>query len=298
MRKSVFYDLLSKPVSRIEVILDYCAKKDVLDIGCIDHSINKTGAEHWLHGRIKKSADKLVGLDYLEKDVEEINKQGYKVICADATKPLGIKDRFDVIVVGNLIEHLSDFPGFFDNLRKHLKEDGVVLMSTANPFYEEQYFYSAFKNEVLINPEHTCWLDPVALDQLSARFGFNTEKVYWIKEGWPLSKVICNGDDKHYDVLSGRWVVKRRSPAEKALSPVLLFLLKTLLPGKYKKMNEKYGEGLQDILYVRFVGGLFSCFWGIYKLFIVRAPINRYELYLSVLRKKMEWPVHDVRDHA
>ena len=31
----------------------------------------------------------------------------------------------------------------------------------SNPFYREQYFYVAFKNSLIVNPEHTCWIDPL-----------------------------------------------------------------------------------------------------------------------------------------
>jgi len=286
MGKNVFYEGLKFPVFRAETILSYCDDKEVLDIGCVEHNIDRTRADEWVHGRIKRAAKKVIGIDYLAEEVNKLKEAGYEVVCADATKPFHIGEQFDVIVVGNLIEHLSDFPGFFSNVTEHLKENGVVLVSTANPFYMEQYFYSAFKNEIMINPEHTCWLDPVALDQLAGRFGFRTEKVYWIKEGWTLSKVICNGESKYYDVLAGKWIIKKKGLMERVLAPVLHFPVKVLFPGKYEKMRAKYGKDLESMLYIRFIGALFYGFWSLYKRMIISAPINNHELYLSVLKRK------------
>ena len=285
MKKSVFYNLLSTPVSRVDTVLYYCKNKSVLDIGCVNHSIGRTEFDNWLHGKIKDVARKLVGVDFLKEEVEELNKAGYEVICADVTKPLKVDEQFDVIMVGNLIEHLSDFAGFFKNLNKYLKEDGMVLISTANPFYMEQYFYSAFKNEVLINPEHTCWIDPVALEQLAARFEFKTEKVYWIKNGWPLSKVICSGQNRRYDMITGKWVVKKKSAFENIVTPLLVTLFKLFWRGGYKDKNKKYENDLPGMVYMKFISMLFNCFWRCYKPFIITSTINRYELYLSVLKK-------------
>jgi 2-polyprenyl-3-methyl-5-hydroxy-6-metoxy-1,4-benzoquinol methylase len=190
---------INRPVSRIEITQQYCRGKSVLDIGCVNHNIQNVDAENWQHGAIIEVATDVLGIDYLQEEVQELAQRGFRVMAADITKPIQLNERFDVIVIGHLIEHLSAFDGLMTNVRKLLKPGGHVLISTPNPFYREQYFYAAFKNSLIVNPEHTCWIDPLTLDQLARRFGLVTTDVYWIQEKWHLGWVIMNSPSRAFD---------------------------------------------------------------------------------------------------
>ena len=169
---------IKKPASRIEITQRYCRGKSVLDIGCVNHNIENVDVKNWQHAAIVEVASDVLGIDYLQEEVRELAKRGFRVIAADITKPIDLRERFDVIVIGHLIEHLSAFDGLMTNVQKLLKPGGHVLISTPNPFYREQYFYAAFKNSLIVNPEHTCWIDPITLDQLARRFGLVTTDIY------------------------------------------------------------------------------------------------------------------------
>src|ERR1039458_3236005 len=190
MDRKLLRAYLRIPQSRIEIVREFCRGKIVLDLGCVNHDTENAGSEQWLHKAVVESAAEALGVDYLEDQVDILRQRGFQVIVGDVNKPLAIERKFDVIVVGNLIEHLSSFEGLLNNLRELLARGGVVLISTANPFFREQYFYSALKNDILVNQEHTCWIDPVTLDQLSRRFGLETVEVRWIKEKWRLSDTV------------------------------------------------------------------------------------------------------------
>jgi SAM-dependent methyltransferase len=290
MNKSLLTQNIRKPVSRRELVARFCAGKDVLDIGCVNHDLQNIDKTNWQHGAIKAVAKSVLGLDYLEHEVRELNKLGYRAVAADISKPVHINERFDVIIVGNLIEHLSNFEGLMKNLELLLRPAGCILISTANPFFREQYFYSAFKNDIVVNAEHTCWLDPITLDQLANRFGLATSEVYWVKEKWTLGEVILNGDSRSLDIFTGRWTFDGpRSTAERLLSPVLALVFRLLAPrGYYRRVVGKHGENIPRIIYLRLMGSLFELFWGTYRKLIITSPVNRYELFVSVLRRKLE----------
>src|SRR5436190_16122780 len=95
---------IKKPVSRIEITQRYCRGKSVLDIGCVNHNIQNVDAKSWQHAAIVEVASDVLGVDYLQEEVHELAKRGFRVIAADVTKPLDLKERFDVIVIGHLIE--------------------------------------------------------------------------------------------------------------------------------------------------------------------------------------------------
>ena len=231
----------------------------------------------------------MLGVDYSSANVDKLKQRGYRVIAADVTRPLPIEASFDVIVVGNLIEHLSNFEGLFRNIGKHLRPDGRVLVSTANPFYREQYFYAAFRNDILVNPEHTCWIDPVTLNQLADRFGFTTEAVRWVKERWRLSQVIRHGKNGSYDMFSGHWVFEKPPSAlESLVGPLLERGFRAFAPRSYvEQVLQKHGRAqMRRLLYQRLAGLLFDAFWLPYRQLIVTSAINRYELYVSLLRRQ------------
>jgi len=293
MDKEIFAKNLNSPISRFELISRYCRDKDVLDIGCVNHNAENTSKDTWLHKQIRDVANSCVGVDLLEIEVENLKSQGYNVVFADITHPFNLGEQYDVVVIGNLIEHLSNFEGLLLNVEKHLKMNGHILISTANPFYREQYFYSAFKNDILINPEHTCWIDPVALEQLVQRYGFFTETVFWIKEKWFLGQVIMSGKRKSFDMLTGDWTSNSKpSVLEFGARPLLLTISQIIFPKKTKQLINKYGsrDRVKERIYIKFIGTLFQWFWDLYSLLIISSPLNRYELYVSVIKKNFKEP--------
>ncbi|TAK71678.1 MAG: class I SAM-dependent methyltransferase [Betaproteobacteria bacterium] len=288
MHREMLRANLRRPVSRIEITKHYCRGMAVLDIGCVNHNLEHVEDRGWIHRAITEVAESVLGLDYLEDEVQELAKRGYRVIAADVNKPIEIEERFDVIVVGHLIEHLSSFEGLMLNIGRLLKPGGCALISTPNPFYTEQYFYSAFKNDIIVNPEHTCWVDPVTLDQLARQFGLATTEVHWIEEKWKLHQVILNSPSRSFDVLTGKWNFEGTpSAAERVIAPVLRGVFQVFAPRSLsRRVFAKYDhERMPRLLYLRFLGVLFQAFWAVYRQVVVTSPINRYEVFLSVLKR-------------
>lgn len=286
MNSTILKRGLSNPTTRDAVIRKFCAGRSVLDIGCVNHLLENKERPDWLHGQVKQVARALVGVDYMPSAVEQLRAEGFDVICGDVTRPLAANGPFDVILIGNLIEHLSNFEGLFENVKNLLADDGVVLISTANPFYRDQYFYSAFRNDIIVNPEHTCWLDPVTLDQLARRFDFGTEAVEWIKNPWQLPQVVLNGGMRQFDMFSGQWKFKgAASLAEIWLGGFLKTLARLFLPESvYTRLSTIYRRDLPRFLWLKVESYLFGIVWRIYRSVIVTSPINKFELYISVLR--------------
>lgn len=279
---------LKRPQSRKEIVQEFCSGKVVLDVGCVQHDIENADTDTWLHKQVVEIAADTLGVDYLGDAVASLAQRGYKVVQGDVNEPLKIDRSFDVIVVGNLIEHLSNFEGLMKNLNRLLKPDGVILISTANPFYHEQYFFSAFKNDIIVNPEHTCWLDPITLDQLARRFDLETVAVRWVKEGWNLaSGVIFNDENQALDIFIGRWTFNQSiSFYERFITIWLKMVLDAILPiEKRIRFERQYGNDFGRFLYLSFKGRLFGLYWRFRRCFVPMSDINRFELYMSVLKK-------------
>ena len=286
MDKRLLQAYLKTPKSRLEIIREFCRDKFVLDIGCVHHDIENADNNTWLHKAVVEVAADTLGVDYLENEVAALTQRGYKMVAGDVNKPLEIDRKFDVIVVGNLIEHLSSFEGLLNNLYRLLKTDGVVLISTANPFFREQYFYSALKNDIIVNPEHTCWIDPVTLDQLCRRFELETVEVRWVKEKWYLSDTIFNGERQSIDTFTGRWTFHRPpSLLERIISPWLVMIFRIpLVAERQLRIQKRYGDDLGRYLYLRLKGIFVDIWWWLRRIVIPTSDINRHELFMSVLK--------------
>jgi len=208
MERFFLSDLISKSqvIEKESFIKQKCKNKVVLDLGCIRHDASFANNPNWLHNEIKNVAKKVIGIDFLGDEVKKLQGLEYKILFGDVTKPLNLSEKFDVIVAGDLIEHLSNFEGFFNNCKKFLKKDGILIITTPNPFYIDEFLYIALKNTYFVNPEHTCWIDPFTLNQLTTRFNFKIQELHFIKKRWYLKDFINENPENYYDNLKDKWI--------------------------------------------------------------------------------------------
>lgn len=174
--------------NRFEFIKDYIMGKDVLDLGCLEYSERNASKPEWLHGMIVQTA-KAVGVDIIG---------GQGIIQADVQDPdFNLCRRFDVVVAGELIEHLGNQAVFLENVRKHLKPDGKLIISTPNAANMGIFLrrvlklhggISQAKGHVLIHDERT-------LGMILEKHGFQVERIaYWQDEScgkkWMISPLL------------------------------------------------------------------------------------------------------------
>ena len=115
---------------RLELILDEVKDTDsVLDVGFAlrDHAEGNV----WLHELLCQKARRVVGVDRIIPGVAETNN--YNIVTADA-ESMKLNEKFDLIIAGELIEHLSNPGLFLEGARKHLKEGGRLILTSPNPW--------------------------------------------------------------------------------------------------------------------------------------------------------------------
>lgn len=185
------------PDQRMEIILNEIKPTDrVLDVGCVDEDLRYSfGRGIWLHEFLRKRAASVIGVDIIKSEIKKLRDMGYSVIYADAeTMQLGQK--FDIIVAGELIEHLSNPGAFLDRAFEHLEEEGKLILTTPYP-WSFVCFVGAILAKVPINKEHTCWFDSATLSQLLNRHGFSLDRFELIPlpartKGWRISHLLCH----------------------------------------------------------------------------------------------------------
>jgi len=162
---------------RVPIILKYVKDKDVLDVGCIDHTATQEKRENWLHNKIREKAKSVMGLDNNKKEVKKLQNR-YDLIYGDA-QTIDLKCKFDCIVAGELIEHLENPGIFLKNMLRHLRSGGYMILTTPNPFYPKNFIKLLNNKSACENSEHTCWFCDDTISQLLRRVGFDNINIYF-----------------------------------------------------------------------------------------------------------------------
>jgi SAM-dependent methyltransferase len=161
----------------------YARGKRTLNVGCTGArpSTGASGEALGRHARIARAASSCVGIDLDAEGVADLQRSGFASIVADAcTCSLG--QEFEVITAGEIIEHVSDGGQFLTNMRRHLEPEGLLVLSTCNPFGAKRFWKILRYGHPCVHPEHTCWYDPVTLMGLAMRCGLIPLELIWIKE--------------------------------------------------------------------------------------------------------------------
>src|SRR5687768_5706364 len=122
---------------RVTFLETRCRNRKVLDVGCVAHEVERVSSPGWLHGRITAAARHCVGVDVFADEVEEMCHRGYEVVLHDLTTglgPIAPLCPFEVIVAGELIEHLEGLDMLFTLARDALSEGGQLIITTPNPY--------------------------------------------------------------------------------------------------------------------------------------------------------------------
>jgi 2-polyprenyl-3-methyl-5-hydroxy-6-metoxy-1,4-benzoquinol methylase len=115
-------------------------------------------------------------VDVLEADVKHLREQGYEAILADITQS-PVPEKFDVIVGGEVLEHL-DAPGMFmKNCAAMLNPGGRLAITAPNPWYINAIVKSCFGRYTFVDSaDHVAWYDASTLFELGQRHGFELER--------------------------------------------------------------------------------------------------------------------------
>jgi 2-polyprenyl-3-methyl-5-hydroxy-6-metoxy-1,4-benzoquinol methylase len=165
--------------SKKDWIIPYVTGKKVLDLGCVQHSLDHTKKSDWLHGIIKTHAKSVLGVDYLKDEVSALVGQGYNMVCENV-ETMQLQDTFEIIVAGDIIEHLSNCGQFMERVCEHLTQDGLFLVSTPNPITFLRFMRWLLLGRVSPNKEHTCWFTADVLGVLAERYGLEVVNVSYI----------------------------------------------------------------------------------------------------------------------
>lgn len=167
---------------RSTVILEWVTGPDVLDVGCAGH-VPEPESPYWLHGVLEKRFPGVVGIDIHEENILRLKEMGYRNLHIASAEDFKLHRKFDTIVCGELIEHLSNPKGFLLQCRRHLKPEGRIVLTTPYPFSLLYTLYAWLKfPHTCQNPEHNSWFCVSTLQTFVERCGLKTDHFELIED--------------------------------------------------------------------------------------------------------------------
>jgi len=185
-RKAILID------DRCQYIAQQASGKRVLDVGVVEHFAAASHRDEWLHEHVRRAASSCLGVDILEEGVRDLQKRGYEIVYADVTQA-PLNEIFDLIVMGEIIEHVGNPGALMKNAALMLAEGGRVILTTPNPWYLNAILKNLFEGLPFTDStDHVVWFDPSTLAEIGQRAGLTLDCYAGIKmkhSGSVLSKV-------------------------------------------------------------------------------------------------------------
>lgn len=199
---------------RVDYVLDACRNKSVLHVGCADAPLTKQRLEDrtLLYSMIEEVAAIQYGIDLSLEGINILREYGYENLAVAnvediaASKLFGSVD-FDVIVAGEILEHLSNPGLFLNNMRPLLvKPDSKVILTTVNAYCAHRFVYTALTGKEKVHPDHVFYFSRSTLTELLSRCGLivddftyyaiGREHIKHLKKGrkrilWWVDRIAC-----------------------------------------------------------------------------------------------------------
>jgi len=141
----------------------------VLDLGCRDGALTQT----YLDG------NEIVGVDADREALAEASRLGIETHWADLDQPLDVADEsFDVVVAGELLEHLRDPHALVAEIRRVLRPGGTFVASVPNAYRLKRRLLFLFGQSPESDPTHLQMFSPEDVHAVLA--GFEDPQLHFV----------------------------------------------------------------------------------------------------------------------
>lgn len=174
-------------LDRVDFIRKRVAGRRVLDVGCVAHDDARMASAEWFHRQVADVADACLGVDVVADGIAAMQERGFDALCHDLNNGLGpVAEHgpFQVIVAGELLEHVSNLDMLFATAAQALTADGELIMTTPNPFAPARV-RSGQRGDVWENVDHVMYAFPSGVAELASRHGLILAEAFTTKPAGP-----------------------------------------------------------------------------------------------------------------
>jgi predicted TPR repeat methyltransferase len=134
----------------------------------------KLGAGSLLHTQIMQYATAAYGLDIARTSIEFLQAQGIPNLFVgdvESFDPSQAGTGFDLIVAGEIIEHLSNPGQFLNAVTQHMGERTELILTTPNAYCLVRSAIYAVLGRDPVHPDHNYWYSRATLTSLLSKHG-------------------------------------------------------------------------------------------------------------------------------
>lgn len=175
---------ISDFVERDKTIVDLCRNKSVLHLGCIGFTDCSTQekiqhAKKSLHAEITENSSHCIGIDLDKTTITDLREGGLfdNIVEGNVEHLEDITlhpDHYDIVVAGDIIEHLSNPGLMLEGIHGRLHRNGKLVVSTPNAFGIASWI-RVLRGTFKEGDQHVICFNPITLKQLLERHGYRVD---------------------------------------------------------------------------------------------------------------------------
>jgi SAM-dependent methyltransferase len=204
-------------VQRVDTIMQMCAGKKVLHLGCANYPYtqNSIDNEMLLHYDLEKSASELYGFDFDQPGLDILAANGTgNLYRADLEKldEVSLSETFDVIVAGEMIEHLNNPGLFLAGIQRFMNAETRLVLTTINAYCGVRWFWYGLRGrrggQEPVHPDHVAYYSYSTLSVLVKRYGFDVDRFMFYdlgREHRPHNKWYLNAVNDVFTTIAPQW---------------------------------------------------------------------------------------------
>jgi len=171
-------------VQRVDYVLALCRGRSVLHLGCTNFPYTEAALRDGtlLHSRLQAVAARVVGLDADEEGLTALRQGGAGELHRADLERLDeapLDETFDVVVAGEVIEHLANPGRCLTGVRRFLRPDSRVVVTTINAYGGLRFALYATRGRggrrEPVHPDHVAYYSLATLTRLVERSGLHVE---------------------------------------------------------------------------------------------------------------------------
>ncbi|MCX6254820.1 MAG: class I SAM-dependent methyltransferase [Bacteroidia bacterium] len=167
-------------------IIELCTAKVVLDVGCVGQDLTFDNPD-WMHNLIRKVSTSIDGVDINPEGIQLLKDKGFSVYLAEEL--ISLNKKYDIVLLSDVIEHVNDPVAFVTFYSNFLNDSGKMVITTPNAHGIRNFTSILVRNDYSLNPEHTFWLCPKTMSEITRRANLKLVDFFWLKEYFTIREL-------------------------------------------------------------------------------------------------------------
>ena len=171
-------------VQRLDYIKSASTGKRVLHLGCTNwpYTLEAIDAGTLLHKDLADVSRELYGFDYDQEGIDVLAAKGYDNLYqadVESLEEVALDMQFDVIIAGEMIEHLNNPGRFLNGIKKFMNRETRLVITTINAYSGMRFFIYGLRGRggelEPVHPDHVSYYSYSTLKLILERHGFTIE---------------------------------------------------------------------------------------------------------------------------